>query len=63
MRQLTEDEFDTEFTVVPDPLTGDTIRPSDHGLDKNSRHLWTLVDADGSLYAVTGWYCVNRLAT
>ena len=63
MQQLTEDEFDSRFTVVPDPVTGDTIRPSDQGLDKDSRNLWTIVeaDADGNLYAVSGWHYVNRI--
>ncbi|MDP9904744.1 hypothetical protein [Arthrobacter bambusae] len=61
MQQLTEDEFDARFTVVPDPVTGDDTRPFDQGLDKTSRHLWTIVDADGDLYALTGWHYVNRV--
>lgn len=61
MHQLTEDEFDTLFTVVPDPATGEDVRPSDQGPDRTSRHLWTIVDADGDLHALTGWHYVNRV--
>ncbi|WP_314191963.1 hypothetical protein [uncultured Arthrobacter sp.] len=63
MQQLTEHEFDSRFTVVPDPVTGDTIRPSDQGLDRDSRNLWTIVEGDdgGNLYAVSGWHFVNRV--
>lgn len=61
MQQLTEEEFDSRFTVVTEPATGADVRPSEHGLDKNSDHLWTVVDADGDLYAVSGWHYVNRI--
>lgn len=64
MQQLTEDEFDSRFTVVPDPVTGDTIRPSDQGLAESSRNnLWTIVEGDAGedLYAVSGWHYVNRI--
>ncbi|MDP9903149.1 hypothetical protein [Arthrobacter bambusae] len=63
MQQLSEDEFDSRFTVVPDPVTGDTIRSSDQGLDRDSRNLWTIVEGDdgNNLYAVSGWHYVNRI--
>lgn len=61
MRQMTEDQFDEAFDVVPDPVTGDIVRPTDQGLDRASRYLWTVVDADGDLYAVSGWHYVNRV--
>lgn len=59
MKQLTEDEFDAQFTVTPD-AQGETVRPSADSIDPDSKHVWTLVDADGSLYAVSGWHLVNR---
>jgi hypothetical protein len=60
MKQLTEDEFDEQFTVIPDDQ-GETIRPTADGIDTESKHLWTIVDAEGSLYAVSGWHFVNRI--
>lgn len=60
MRHLTEDDFDRQFTVVPD-VHGDTTRPTAEGLDLDSKHLWTIVDADGSLYAISGSHFVNRI--
>jgi hypothetical protein len=60
MKYLTENEFDNQFTVVPD-ARGDTTRPSAEGLDLDSRHLWTIVDAEGSLYALSGPHYVNRI--
>lgn len=60
MRSLTEDEFDAMFTPVPDE-NGEEVRPFDTGLDRESRHLWTVVDADGALYVATGWHFVNRV--
>lgn len=60
MKYLTEDEFDAQFTVVPD-AQGETIRPSTDGIAVDSKHLWTIVDADGSLYAVSGLHYVNRI--
>ncbi|MET0885369.1 MAG: hypothetical protein ABWX92_02870 [Mycetocola sp.] len=60
MKQLTEDEFDAQFTVVLD-AAGDSIRNSDEGLDRSSTKLWTIVDpGNGSLYALSGWHYVNR---
>lgn len=38
MRQMTEDQFDEVFDVVPDPVTGDTVRPTNQGLDRTSRY-------------------------
>lgn len=32
MKQLTEDEFDKQFTVIPDDQ-GETIRPTADGID------------------------------
>lgn len=64
--QLTEDEFDAQYTVIT-PLDAngyesDTVRPTDEGLDPDSKHLWTIVEGDsGNLYAVTGWAFVSRL--
>ncbi|MCI4659701.1 hypothetical protein [Cryobacterium zhongshanensis] len=61
MKTLTEDEFDTQFTTVPD-ATGEDIRPSDHGLDRVSTKLWTIVNGDdGSLVIASGWHYVNRI--
>lgn len=61
MKQLTEDEFDKQFTPVPD-AAGEIVRPSDDGLDKDSTKLWTVVDGDdGGLYALSGWHYVNRV--
>ncbi|MCB5280581.1 hypothetical protein [Arthrobacter sp. ES1] len=59
MKQLTEDQFDAQFTVVPD-AGGDSVRNDHQGIDPDSKNLWTIVDADGSLYAVTGAHRVNR---
>lgn len=60
MKNLTEEEFDRQFTVIPD-ADGETIRPDSVGIAEDSKHLWTIVDADGSLYALTGLHFVNRL--
>lgn len=59
MKQLTEDEFDAQFTVVPD-AGGDSVRNDHNGIEPDSKHLWTILDADGNLYAVTGLHFVNR---
>ena len=59
MKQLTEDEFDAQFTVVLGE-EGESIRDDYKGIDPCSKNLWTIVDADGSLYAVTGVHIVNR---
>lgn len=60
MKNLTEDEFDARFTVVPD-ARGDSVRPTFGGIQADSKHLWTILDAEGSLYAVTGLHYVNRI--
>jgi hypothetical protein len=60
MKQLTEDEFDKLFTPVPD-ATGEIVRPDETGLDLHSTKLWTIIDADGSLYALSGSHRVNRI--
>jgi hypothetical protein len=60
MKQLTEDEFDAQFTVLEGP-DGESIRDGHDGIEPDSRHLWTIVDADGSLYAVSGLHYVNRI--
>jgi hypothetical protein len=60
MQQLSEDVFDQQFTVVPDSQ-GDAVRPHVNGIPVDSRHLWTIVEAEGSLYAVSGLHCVNCL--
>lgn len=59
MKQLTEDEFDEQFTVVLG-ADGESVRDDYQGIDPDSKNLWTIVDADGSLYAVTGVHRVNR---
>jgi hypothetical protein len=59
MKQLTEDEFDEQFTVVPG-ADGESVRDDYKGIDPDSKNLWTIVDADGSLYAVSGVHRVNR---
>ncbi|MGY4541148.1 hypothetical protein ACVWY0_001057 [Arthrobacter sp. UYNi723] len=60
MKNLTEDEFDARFTVIPD-TRGDSVRPTFEGIPADSKHLWTILDAEGSLYAVTGLHRVNRI--
>jgi hypothetical protein len=59
MKQLTEDEFDAQFTVVLG-ADGASVRDDYKGIAPDSNNLWTIVDADGSLYAVTGVHFVNR---
>lgn len=65
MKLLTEDEFETQFTIVPD-ADGETIRPIIHGVqgpkdvDPESKYLWTILDVEGNLYAVNGLHYVNR---
>ncbi|WP_026820029.1 hypothetical protein [Arthrobacter castelli] len=61
MQQLTEDEFDFRFTVVPDPATGSDVRPSDRSLDPDSKQVWTMVEADDNLYIISGWHYVNNI--
>ncbi|MDO4254370.1 MAG: hypothetical protein Q4C81_04370 [Kocuria sp.] len=60
-KQLTEDEFDHRFTVVPDE-NGQLVRDTAPGGDSEPRRLWTIVegDAGGDLYAVPGLRYVNR---
>ena len=60
MKDLTEDEFDAKFTAVPD-AAGDTIRPDETGLDLAATNLWTIVENDGELTALSGVHKVNRL--
>lgn len=60
MKQLTEDEFDAQFTVVLG-ADGESVRDDHKGIDADSKNLWTIVDADGDLYAVSGVHRVNRL--
>jgi hypothetical protein len=60
MKQLTEDEFDEQFTVVLG-ADGESVRDDYKGIDPNSKNLWTIVDADGSLYAVSGVHFINRI--
>lgn len=60
MKQLTEDEFDAAFTIVPN-ADGEEIRPNADGIDAASQHLWTAVDADGDIYLLTGYHLVNRI--
>ena len=60
MQQLSEDEFDQQFTVVPD-AQGDAVRPDSNGIQDDSRHLWTIVEGEGSLYALSGLHYVNRI--
>lgn len=60
MKTLTEDEFDTKFTVVPND-DGETIRPTSDGIDPDSKHLWTILDGDEALYASSGFHYVNRV--
>lgn len=61
MKSLTEEEFDKQFTPVPDG-DGEVVRPGDAGLNQSSDKLWTIVDGDdGGLYAVSGWHYVNRV--
>lgn len=60
MKQLTKDEFDAQFIAIPD-AQGETVRPNADGIDPDSKHLWTIIDADGSLYAVSGRHFVNRI--
>lgn len=59
MKQLTEDEFDAQFTVVTG-AEGEEIRDDYKDIDPDSKHLWTIVDAEGNLYALTGVHRVNR---
>lgn len=60
MKILTEDEFDAQFTVIPDG-DGETIRPTSDGIDPDSRQLWTILDGDEALYASSGLHFVNRI--
>lgn len=60
MKNLTEDEFDAKFTVIPDD-DGETIRPTSDGIDPGSRQLWTILDGDKALYACSGLHRVNRI--
>lgn len=60
--QLTEDEFDQQFTPVND-AQGDLLQPDHSQIDTDSKHLWSIVEGDDSdtLYAVTGVHRVNHL--
>lgn len=63
MQDLTGDEFDVRFTVIPDGR-GEYVRPTADDIDTDSKHLWTVVDPDGYnnvLYAVSGLHSVNRV--
>ena len=60
MKQLTEDEFDDQFTPIED-ANGDSVRPVIGDIDPDSSKLWTIVDCDGALYALSGLHRVNRV--
>lgn len=60
MKQLSEEDFDAQFTVVP-AADGESVRGDHAGIDPASKNLWTIVEADGSLYAITGVHLVNRI--
>lgn len=56
---LSEDEFATQYTVVPD-VAGDDVR-DDIPRQVHPSHVWTIVDGDnGDLYAMPGLHRVNR---
>lgn len=59
MKELTEDEFSDQFTVIDGP-DGESIRDNHKGIEPDSKHLWTILDVDGSLYAASGLHFVNR---
>lgn len=59
MKNLTEEEFDRQFNVIPD-AEGESIRPDPGNVALDSKHLWTVVEADGSLYVQNGPHFVNR---
>lgn len=59
MKQLTEDQFDAQFTVV-ESADGEFLRNDHDGIEPDSKHLWTVLDCDGDLYAVNGLHYVNR---
>lgn len=63
MKELTEAEFASQFTVVPGRL-GDPVREAlPKGVGVDSRHVWSVVEGDvgGDLYLAPGVHSVNRL--
>lgn len=59
MNQVAQDVIsDDRFVEKFDP------RDEQVGIEKARRHdlknVWTVVDADGALYALAGYHCVNR---
>lgn len=61
MKQLTQDEFENQFTVL-ESADGESIRDDCSGIASDSKHLWTIVDGDdGGMYALSGVHYVNRI--
>ncbi len=60
--------FDKKFTLFENPQNGEQQFEHFELLDLQEMHkahaekrLWTVLDCDGKLYIMAGWYFVNRL--
>ena len=67
--EMTEDEFDSKFTVKPNHI----VPENEHGYETygpendyvtdpdNANKVWTVVDTDEGLYLLSGYHHVNRV--
>lgn len=70
MSELTEEEFDKQFTLRENHITGNKITFFEtYGdelqfvmLQENTNYVWTMVDGeDGKQYYLSGYHLVNRI--
>lgn len=73
MRQISENEFDTQFTTVKNHLDDNASfggclfetygTELDYVFEKSkiTKNVWTYIEGDEGLYIVTGFHRVNRL--
>ena len=67
VKQLTEDEFYTQYKPIPNPRDGSDFWDPDIDYQTIHKayqgHIWTVVDGeDDSTLVLSGWHVVNRFA-
>lgn len=57
---IPEDYFEEHYKPLPAPNGVDTTVDFDTARAADERHVWTIVEAEGDLYAAAGFHRVNR---